>query len=306
MKFNTKPWIEKYRPDNFDNIILDETNKSILNNILDTNIFPNLLLYGLPGTGKTTTIINLIKAYQKNNNQEHKELIIHLNASDDRGIDIIRSQIYNFTISSFMFSTGTKFVILDEVDYMTKNAQIALKYLIQQYNHSVKFCLICNYISKIDITLQNEFIKLKFNNLPKDKINELLMTISKTENINLQTTDIPKLINIYNYDIRSIINEIQNLSIQKKFHLINNDEVKILLSNIKTSSIIKSTNYIYEFLNKYNVEKYQLILNIFNYLIEINLNSELLNFIEIILHMDDYYADGFNEYFIKKLLTFIK
>jgi hypothetical protein len=80
--------------------------------------------------------------------------MIHLNASDERGIDIIRNQINQFVNSKTLFNKGMKFVILDEVDYMTKNAQQALRYLLQNYSSSVRFCLICNYISKIDEGLQ--------------------------------------------------------------------------------------------------------------------------------------------------------
>jgi len=85
------PWVEKYRPTNFEDIVLDPYNYRIMKNIIKYNNFPNLLLYGPPGTGKTTTIINLISDYQKQTGQINKELIIHLNASDERGIDIIRN-----------------------------------------------------------------------------------------------------------------------------------------------------------------------------------------------------------------------
>ena len=119
------PWMEKYRPTNFDTIVLDPINKKILSNIIESSYFPNLLFYGPPGTGKTTTIINLVKSYQEKLNIQNKGLMIHLNASDERGIDIIRNQINCFVNSKPLFHTGMKFVILDEVDYMTKNAQQA-------------------------------------------------------------------------------------------------------------------------------------------------------------------------------------
>ena len=90
------PFVELYRPKIFDDIVLDPLNKSILKNIIDTAYFPNLLFYGPPGTGKTTTIINLINSYQAKVNTKNKDLIIHLNASDERGIDIIRNQIKYF------------------------------------------------------------------------------------------------------------------------------------------------------------------------------------------------------------------
>jgi len=176
------PWCEKYRPKLFENILLDESNKTFLNKILETNVFPNLLFYGPPGTGKTTTIINLINKYQLNNYKKiNSSLLIHLNASDDRGIDIIRNNIYNFINSNNLFNDGIKFIILDEVDYMTKLAQQALKTLIQETNkNNVKFCLICNYISKIFNGLTDEFIKIRFNNIwPR---NTTLVTFSIISN----------------------------------------------------------------------------------------------------------------------------
>ena len=139
------PWVEKYRPTEFDEIVLDATNKKILTNVIDKKYFPNLLFYGPPGTGKTTTIINLIKLYQNTYSTKRKDYMIHLNASDDRGIDIIRNQISQFVNTKSLFGDGMKFVILDEVDYMTKNAQQALRSLIQQYSTNIRFCLICKF-----------------------------------------------------------------------------------------------------------------------------------------------------------------
>ena len=102
------PWVEKYRPQKFDDIILGRVNKIILKNILKDDSFPNLLFYGPPGTGKTTTIINLINNYQEKYNQKNKGLVIHLNASDERGIDIIRNQINKFVNSKTLFGKGLK------------------------------------------------------------------------------------------------------------------------------------------------------------------------------------------------------
>lgn len=200
------PFTEKYRPTNFDDIVLDTSNKQILSNIIETSYFPNLLFYGPPGTGKTTTIINLINSYQSKLNNRNKDLIIHLNASDERGIDIIRNQISFFVNSKPLFNTGMKFVILDEVDYMTKNAQQALRYLLQNYSSNVRFCLICNYISKIDEGLQNEFIRLRFNQLPKPDIIKFLTNISVCENLNMTPHSLNCIRKLYKSDIRSMVN----------------------------------------------------------------------------------------------------
>ena len=114
---NNIPWVEKYRPTQFDDIVLDPLNRLMFEKILENDYFPNLLFYGPPGTGKTTTIINLIHSYQKKHNQVSRGTVIHLNASDERGIDIIRNQIYQLVKSRNLFEKGIKFVILDEVDY---------------------------------------------------------------------------------------------------------------------------------------------------------------------------------------------
>jgi len=223
------PWVEKYRPDNFDNIVLDRNNEIIFNNIIDMNLVPNLLFYGPPGTGKTTTIINLIKKYQEKYNQVHKSLVIHLNASDERGIEIIRSQIMQFINTKPLFATGIKFVILDEVDYMTKNAQQALKCLLQSYTENVKFCLICNYISKIDESLIKEFIRLKFNQLPRDKIYSFIENIADKEELNITKHDITLIQRLFKSDIRSMINFLQS---NQEFKIHDNIQIKIISDSI--------------------------------------------------------------------------
>ena len=203
------PWVEKYRPVKFENIILDPVNRTLFENIISKKYFPNLLFYGPPGTGKTTTIINLINEYQIKYNERGKGSVIHLNASDERGIDIIRSQINQFVKSNSMFESSYKFVILDEVDYMTKNAQQALKYLLQTSTYNVRFCLICNYISKIDESLQHEFICVRFNQLPKQDIHSFIKNICQHENIEITTSDIETIQYLFHSDVRSMINFIQ-------------------------------------------------------------------------------------------------
>jgi len=224
------PLVELYRPKNLEDIVLDPFNKKILKNIIDTSYFPNLLFYGPPGTGKTTTIINLINAYQEKMNNKNKDLVIHLNASDERGIDIIRNQISYFVNSKPLFNNGMKFVILDEVDYMTKNAQQALRYLLQNYTGSVRFCLICNYISRIEEGLQNEFIRLRFNQLPKNEIIQFLKNISTCENLHLSDKSLDCIQQLFKSDIRSMINFIQS----------NQDVLKINDDGIYKFSIIEN------------------------------------------------------------------
>ena len=201
------PWVEKYRPSELKDIVLDEINSNILKSIIEQHHFPNLLLYGPPGTGKTTTIINLIKSYQEKNENVDSKMVIHLNASDDRGIDIIRNQISQFVNSKCLFNSGLKYVVLDEADYMTKNAQQALHNLLETVSGNVRFCLICNYISKIELSLQSEFIHMRFNKLPEQNIIDFLMKIVKEENLkDMNKTNIKAIQEYYKNDIRSMIN----------------------------------------------------------------------------------------------------
>ncbi len=203
------PWIEKYRPTDFESIVLDPLNRTFFRNVIDKQHFPNLLFYGPPGTGKTTTIINLINEYQTRYTRKNKESVIHLNASDERGIDIVRTQIYQFVRSRHIFESGYKFVILDEVDYMTKNAQQALKTLLQTCHSDVRFCLICNYISKIDESLQQELICVRFNQLPGSEIRHFIRQIADAECLSLTDEQIDLMRETYQSDIRSMINHLQ-------------------------------------------------------------------------------------------------
>ena len=233
-------WTEKYRPSTFNKIILDKTNKNLFNSILGSGYFPNMLFYGPPGTGKTTTIINLINSYQDKYNMRSKALIIHLNASDERGIDIIRNNILNFVNSDILFTEGIKFVILDEVDYMTKIAQQALKCLIQNNNSKVRYCLICNYISRIDFSLQYEFIKVRFNKLPKIEIQKFLKNIVDNEKLNISSKIILNIIDYFDNDIRSMINYIQSKNMKKTVLLDDYILEKLLLYTLRNDY----TNYI--------------------------------------------------------------
>tara|TARA_B100000886_G_scaffold287858_1_gene212644 strand:- start:510 stop:1448 length:939 start_codon:yes stop_codon:yes gene_type:complete len=288
MKKDSIPWIEKYRPTNFEEIVLDKINRTLFENILINNYFPNLLFYGPPGTGKTTTIINLINEYQKKHNNNAKGSVIHLNASDERGIDIIRNQICSFVKSRNFFTDGLKFVILDEVDYMTKNAQQALKYLLQSDCNNVRFCLICNYISKIETSLKNEFLCIRFNQLPKNDILRFIKNICTHENLDINDNTIEHIQNIYQSDIRSIINFLQlNPTISnQEIKLITKNELSHLLTLVKTATSKDIIHFIHQISIDYNINKKNILLYFFDYILRDLqiINSELCNFVEVIIH----------------------
>lgn len=288
---NSSPWVEKYRPTRFDDIVLDPLNKSLMKAALENNYFPNLLLYGPPGTGKTTTIINLVNEYQEKHGQRNKGLMIHLNASDERGIDVIRSQINQFVSTSPLFGTGTKFVILDEVDYMTKNAQHALKYLLQQFSSNVRFCLICNYISRIDEALQNEFVRLRFNQLPRDDILRFLVTINDAENLAYKIEALQSIQGLYKSDIRSMINYMQsNQDLSTHARVIDKAVWGKLTSTILGPNINNSLELLDTISDEYNIDAKSVIKDYLNYIIRYRpefLTKGFLKFAEFVMHSGD-------------------
>ena len=292
------PWVEKYRPNIFENILFNDNNYGILKNMLEQNSINNLLFVGPPGTGKTTTIINFINKYNKLYYNDTNINLIHLNASDDRGIDIIRNHIYLFITNNNYNNDKIKFVVLDEIDCMTRYAQIALKTLIQNSDNSVMFCLICNYISKIEECLLNQVIQIKFYDINKEKINKHLNYILKSENIINKDIHLNNLIDYYGNDIRSMVNYLQiNYSIidNKIDEKIITQKVYIELFRInlyKNLDIFK--NKLNQYSRVYNEDRYNILYNyiyfvLINYIHEkTKINSikfnNFINDIELFLH----------------------
>ena len=182
-----------------------------------------------------------------------------------------------------------KFIILDEVDYMTKNAQQALRYLIQQYNPNIRFCLICNYISRIEHALQNEFIRLRFCNLPSKAIFSFLKNIVKKENININNKQLKSIQNIFKSDIRSMINFLQSNhhNSQSFCEMITDDFWIQMIENIGKYN----DDEIYKILEKnsivYNIEITHMIKYFIDFFIKKkteSLNEELLTLFTYIIH----------------------
>jgi replication factor C subunit 3/5 len=305
------PWVESYRPNNFEDVVLDPLNKLVMKNIIETSYFPHLLLYGPPGTGKTSSVMILINEYHKKHNQKSSELTITLNASNDRGVDIIRNQISQFVNSKTLFSKGMKFVILDEVDYMTKNAQQALHYLIQNYSSSVRFCLICNYISRIDEGLQNEFLRLRFNQLPKGDIISFLKNISEKEGLNMGEGSIKLIQNLYGSDMRSMINFMQSNQnvLDTHFNIIDTVVWETLHNHfIKREQLAVVDSYIQDISINYNIDKKNIIKDYLNYIIRNKpqlIKGDFLNFIENIMHNQDFKNTNFIHYALSRLKSFV-
>lgn len=305
MKSVYQPWVEKYRPTRFQDIVLDKMNRCILTSIVQQNIFPNLLLYGPPGTGKTTTIINLAKEIHSKQGITGSDLIIHLNASDERGIETIRGQINQFVNSSTLFAKGTKIVVLDEVDYMTKSAQQALKCLIDYLPPDVRFCLICNYINRIDESIRDTFVRLRFNQLPQTLIIDFLENITQKEGCDIDRSTLKSIQIMHQSDIRSMINHIQTNHIFDHTHTVITDDVwKILIENANSIDI---DDRIIKIGETFSVGIIKIIKYFANYIIRLNQgNNEFFRTVELILHHSCPNETHTRNFFVHRILKNLK
>ena len=205
------PWVEKYRPKGLDDLVAHREIIDTIQNFINKNALPHMLLHGPPGTGKTSTIIACARQMF---GSRMNQMTLELNASDDRGIDVVRDQIKNFVSSRNIFlQNQPKLVILDEADNMTSTAQFALRRMIEQYASNARFCLICNYASQIIPALQSRCTKFRFGPLEPKQAQERVALVAKSEGLNLAESGMDALLRIGKGDMRRILNILQSVAL---------------------------------------------------------------------------------------------
>ncbi|TLS26092.1 hypothetical protein PpBr36_07841 [Pyricularia pennisetigena] len=232
------PWVEKYRPVSLADVSGHQDILATVNKFVDANRLPHLLLYGPPGTGKTSTILALARRIYGADNV--RQMVLELNASDDRGIDVVREQIKTFASTKQIFTMGSKptpaataaaaasssssnsnnpsaarptpsykLIILDEADAMTNTAQMALRCIMEKYTANTRFCIIANYAHKLSPALLSRCTRFRFSPLKEADIRVLVDRVVEEETVNIRPDAVDALVRLARGDMRRALNVLQ-------------------------------------------------------------------------------------------------
>jgi replication factor C small subunit len=202
-------WTEKYRPKTLGEIRDQEEIVSRLKDFVKNRTMPHCLFAGPPGTGKTTAALCLARDLFVS---IHPDVFLELNASDERGIDVVRTTVKQFAEYSTVSSAPFKILVLDEADHMTGDAQHALRRTMEKYTDTCRFILCCNYSGRIIEPIQSRCALFRFTPLPQEEIMGYLEHIAKTEELRIGSTTLKSVVEISEGDLRKAINTLQAAS----------------------------------------------------------------------------------------------
>jgi len=262
-------WVEKYRPSTLDEIVLDSHNKRIVNKFNNDKEIPNLLFVGPAGIGKTSLAKILVKSVLGCQ-------YLYINASDENGIDTIRTKVTNFSkVKSF--DGSIKVIILDEVDGLTLDAQRALRNTMEEYSEYVRFVLTANYKHKVIPALQS---RCQFLDLipPEDLYIERCKYVLDAESVNYEDND--KLVDFCKSlypDLRKTINELQKCVIDGEINIkqsgINKKFVEKLYQLIQKGLVLKLRKIVIENESQFGNDYTELLRSLFDYVHDVKIDD---------------------------------
>ena len=237
------PWVDKYRPSKLDDIVYQDEVIKMLKDTLKNGNLQHLLFYGPPGTGKTSTILAIAKELY--GPIMFSERVIELNASDERGINVVRNKIVTFAKTSIGRSDPNylcppyKIIILDEADAMTTEAQSALRNTMEDNSKITRFCFICNYINQITNPITSRCAKFRFKPLNEVSMMNKLSFIARSENFKLNDDTLRVITSMSGGDMRKGIMFLQNLQYVSDDNIITIDHVYEISSCITDKQLQK-------------------------------------------------------------------
>ena len=282
-----KNWTEYFRPSKIDDILSHESILDTLKKCISNKYLPHLLFYGSPGTGKTSTILSCAKMLY---GDMYDIMVLEINASEERGIEMVRSKIKSFATTKIRFDNYIPFklIILDEADSLTADAQGMLRLVIEKYTVNVRFCLICNYIKNINSAILSRCTLFKFKYIKpiyiKKKIDEIIEKLKNQKIfIDIDESGYDFLIKIVNGDMRKLLNLFQLITMYKtgetnSFKI--NETIICDCIGYPSSQIISEINNILvgskKICEKYNIINNIIITNSYNLQDIINELTEIL------------------------------
>lgn len=303
-------WVEKYRPINLNEISSQEHVINSLRKTLFNKNIPHLIFFGPAGCGKTSTIIALAKELFKT---EYSNRVIELNASDERGINVVREKIKIYakqTITNKNDIPPWKLIILDEADTMTSDSQCALRRIIEEYSKITRFCIIGNYCNKIIDPVVSRCALFRFKPINQEHILKKLKYICTQENFNISLEVLNKIIKISRGDLRKAINLLQNYYniFQNNFNITLLNEFSGFIPEETFNNLIeniynKNYNNVDNIINKIILDGYSLVLQIslfHNYILNTNKLSSIQksNIMIKLAEIDQNLIEGCDEYIL--------
>ena len=246
------PWVEKYRPRKVTDVAHQAEVVRVLQRAVESANLPHLLFYGPPGTGKTSTILAMAKTLYSP--ATYRQRVLELNASDERGINVVRTKIKDFasTAVSLKQSEGYpsppyKIIVLDEADAMTNDAQSALRRTMEQFSKVTRFCIICNYVSRIIQPLASRCAKFRFKPLEAESMVERLRFICEKEQVEADEEAMAAVVRCSGGDMRKAVTLIQSAhqygpdgvnaaTVFELSSVVPDDEMTALMQSAATSS----------------------------------------------------------------------
>jgi len=274
-------WIETYRPKILNDVVGQDDIIERLKAYAKMRNVPHLIFSGPAGTGKTTSALALSKELF---GETWKQNFIELNASDERGINIIRGKIKNFARTAPMGQNQFKIIFLDEADSLTIDAQAALRRTIEKYSHICRFILSINYSSKIIEPIQSRCTVFRFGLIKPDAVKKYLQKIAIEEKLEITQDGLETLIFISKGDLRKAINVLQvGASISKKItaellyetsSIAKPEDVKLLINSALSGNFMAARNQLYDLLLKHGLSGEDLIKQIHQTIFDLAISDE--------------------------------
>jgi len=297
------PWVEKYRPQRLDELVGQEEIVKRLKSYVKNRNLPNLLFAGPAGTGKTSAAFALAKELF----EEHVEHnFLELNASDERGIDVVRTTIKDFA-RSLAFNADFKIIFLDESDALTADAQQAMRRTMERYSKITRFILSANYSSKLIEPIQSRCVIFRFKPLAKEQIIKKLEEIASKESLSLNKDALDAIVYVAEGDLRKAINILQASSAYSKTidaeivynvsSRANPIEIQQMLKAALNKDFSASRNFLQELLYKHGMSGEDILLQLYKETLnfkEIN-DEKRLKIVEAIAEINFRIVEGANE-----------